>query len=54
MVMGDVGGDGEKVKLERIGHTLAGLDLGDRRRRTAVDLALVSWRLRTAAASYRR
>ena len=42
------------ARLERIGHTLAGLDLGDRRRRTAVDLALVSWRLRTAAASYRR
>jgi PucR family transcriptional regulator, purine catabolism regulatory protein len=41
-------------RLERIGQALAGLDLGDRRRRTAVDLALVSWRLRTAAASYRR
>ena len=41
-------------RLERIGQTLAGLDLSDRRRRTAVDLALVSWRLRTAAASYRR
>ncbi|MCB0909552.1 MAG: PucR family transcriptional regulator ligand-binding domain-containing protein [Nocardioidaceae bacterium] len=42
------------ARLERIGQTLAGVDLGDRRRRTAVDLALVSWRLRTAAASYRR
>ncbi|MFN8196394.1 MAG: PucR family transcriptional regulator ligand-binding domain-containing protein [Nocardioidaceae bacterium] len=42
------------ARLERIGHVLAGVDLSDRRRRTAVDLALVSWRLRTAAASYRR
>jgi purine catabolism regulator len=42
------------ARLERIGETLVGVDLGDRRRRTAVDLALVSWRLRTAAASYRR
>ena len=41
------------ARLERIGQTLAGVDLTDRRRRTAVDLALVSWRLRTAAASYR-
>lgn len=40
-------------RLERIRQILAGIDLDDRRRRTAVDLALVSWRLRTAA-SYRR
>ncbi len=41
-------------RLERIAHALGGLDLADRQRRTAVDLALVSWRLRTSAASYRR
>ncbi len=40
-------------RLERIAQTLGGLDLADRQRRTAVDLALVSWRLRTSAASYR-
>jgi purine catabolism regulator len=42
------------ARLERIRRALAGLDLTDRQRRTALDLALVSWRLRTAAASYRR
>ena len=41
-------------RLERIAQALGGLDLADRQRRTAVDLALVSWRLRTSAASYRR
>lgn len=41
-------------RLERIAQALGGLDLADRQRRTAVDLALVSWRLRTSAASYGR
>ncbi len=41
-------------RLDRIAQTLGGLDLADRQRRTAVDLALASWRLRTSAASYRR
>ena len=40
-------------RLERIAQALGGLDLADRQRRTAVDLALVSWRLRTSAAAYR-
>jgi len=37
-------------RLERIGTLLGGLDLDNRERRTALDLALVSWRLRLSAA----
>jgi purine catabolism regulator len=37
-------------RLERIASLLGGLDLDNRERRTALDLALVSWRLRLAAA----
>ena len=37
-------------RLEQISRHLGGLDLTDRRRRTALDLALVAWRLRTTAA----
>ena len=36
-------------RLERISALLGGLDLENRERRTALDLALVSWRLRLAA-----
>lgn len=35
-------------RLDRIAALLGGLDLGDRERRTALDLALVAWRLRSA------
>lgn len=38
-------------RLERISKLLGGLDLSSRERRTALDLALVSWRMRLAAAS---
>ncbi|PWB96617.1 PucR family transcriptional regulator [Salinibacterium hongtaonis] len=38
-------------RLERISRMLGGLDLDNRERRTALDLALVSWRLRVSAAS---
>lgn len=38
-------------RLDRIERALGGLDLSDRQRRTALDLALVAWRLRTAAVS---
>jgi len=38
-------------RLERISMLLDGLDLANRERRIALDLALVSWRLRTSAAS---
>lgn len=38
-------------RLERISVLLDGLDLDNRERRIALDLALVSWRLRTSAAS---
>ncbi len=37
-------------RLERISRLLGGLDLDNRERRTALDLALVSWRLRVSAA----
>ncbi|KHL16382.1 purine catabolism regulator [Mumia flava] len=36
-------------RLERITRLLGGLDLDDRQRRTALDLALLSWRLRSSA-----
>ena len=36
-------------RLERISTLLGGLDLDNRERRTALDLALVSWRLRLSA-----
>jgi len=38
------------ARLEQVSHALGGLDLTDRHRRTALDLALVAWRLRTSAA----
>ena len=38
------------ARLEQVSHVLGGLDLTDRHRRTALDLALVAWRLRTSAA----
>lgn len=41
-------------RLERIADVLGGLDLADRQRLTAIDLALASWRMRTAAVSGRR
>lgn len=41
-------------RLDKIVSVLGGLDLADRQRRTATDLALVSWRMRTAAVSGRR
>lgn len=41
-------------RLDKIVLVLGGLDLDDRQRRTATDLALVSWRMRTAAVSARR
>ncbi len=41
------------ARLERISQLLGGLDLQDRQRRTALDLALVSWRMRSSAASHR-
>jgi len=39
-------------RLERISTLLGGFDLDHRERRTAIDLALVGWRLRTAAATH--
>jgi purine catabolism regulator len=36
-------------RLATISALLGGLDLSSRERRTAIDLALVGWRLRTAA-----
>ena len=36
-------------RLDRIGRFLGGLNFDDRQRRTALDLALVSWRMRSAA-----
>jgi len=36
-------------RLERISELLGGLDLDQRERRAALDLALTAWRLRTAA-----
>lgn len=41
-------------RLDRVVALLGGPDLGDRERRTALDLALVAWRLRTTAARPRR
>jgi purine catabolism regulator len=41
-------------RLDQISRCLGGLDLTDRRRRTALDLALVAWRLRTSAAARSR
>lgn len=41
------------ARLDRIGRALGDLDLTDRQRRTALDLALVSWRLRTTASAGR-
>jgi purine catabolism regulator len=38
-------------RLERISSLLGGFDLDHRERRTAIDLALVGWRLRTSAAT---
>ena len=38
------------ARLEQVSQVLGGLDLTDRHRRTALDLALVAWRLRTSAA----
>ena len=38
-------------RLERISALLGGVDLDHRERRTAIDLALVGWRLRTSAAT---
>ncbi len=40
-------------RLDRIGRLLGGLNFEDRQRRTALDLALVSWRMRSSAASHR-
>ncbi len=41
-------------RLERIETLLGGLDLDNRERRTALDLALVSWRLRSSSATTTR
>jgi len=40
-------------RLERISRLLGGLTFDDRQRRTALDLALVSWRMRSSAPSHR-
>ncbi|HZJ05760.1 MAG TPA: PucR family transcriptional regulator ligand-binding domain-containing protein [Nocardioidaceae bacterium] len=40
-------------RLERIARLLGGLDFDDRQHRTALDLALVSWRMRSSAATHR-
>lgn len=37
------------ARLERIGRLLGGLSFEDRQRRTALDLALITWRMRSAA-----
>ena len=42
------------ARLERISRLLGGLDLEGRQARTALDLALVSWRMRSSAVSLRR
>lgn len=39
-------------RLERIGNLLGGLDFEARQARTALDLALVSWRMRSSAATH--
>lgn len=41
------------ARLERISRLLGGLALDDRQRRTALDLALVSWRMRSSAPAHR-
>ncbi len=41
------------ARLDRIGRLLGGLDIEARQARTALDLALVSWRLRTSAVTGR-
>lgn len=41
------------ARLERISRLLGGLTFDDRQRRTALDLALVSWRMRSSAPSHR-
>lgn len=41
------------ARLERIGRLLGGLSFEDRQRRTALDLALVSWRMRSSAPAHR-
>lgn len=40
-------------RLDRISRLLGGLNFEDRQRRTALDLALVSWRMRSSAATHR-
>jgi purine catabolism regulator len=40
-------------RLERISRLLGGIDYADRQRRTALDLALLAWRMRTSAATNR-
>lgn len=40
-------------RLDRIARLLGGLNFADRQRRTALDLALVSWRMRSSAATHR-
>lgn len=41
------------ARLERISRLLGGLNFDDRQRRTALDLALVSWRMRSSAPAHR-
>jgi PucR family transcriptional regulator, purine catabolism regulatory protein len=41
------------ARLERISRLLGGLALNDRQRRTALDLALVTWRMRSTAPTHR-
>jgi purine catabolism regulator len=41
------------ARLERIGRLLGGLGFDERQRRTALDLALVSWRMRSSAPGHR-
>jgi purine catabolism regulator len=41
------------ARLERISRLLGGLAPDDRQRRTALDLALVTWRMRSSAPSHR-
>lgn len=41
------------ARLERISRLLGGLTFDERQRRTALDLALVSWRMRSSAPSHR-
>ena len=41
------------ARLERISRLLGGLDIEARQARTALDLALVSWRMRASAVTGR-